>query len=123
MTATETARTPRQSALCFEGTPERPCPPASDPHLVEALRRIHQRQNGVMLARLLRGPIGSDELERHDQGWGKRGSARLYDVAEWLRALGYDGDPLERTCLDARRGIWTWALTPAAAEMARGAAR
>lgn len=108
-----------QGRLDFETVPP-PAPPAVDPHLVEALSRIHQRQNRIMLARLLRGPIRTDELDRHDRGWGKRAASRLHDIRQWLRALGYQGgDPIPRRSLDAERGLFEWALTDEALRLAR----
>lgn len=107
-----------QGFLDFDRPEPPPAPPAVDPHLVTALARIHQAQNRALLARLMRGPIETDELDRRDLGWGKRPAARLHDIREWIRrGLGYDGDPVPRRCADEERGLYEWALTDRALEL------
>ncbi len=109
-----------QASLNFDEPPPPALPPAVDSHLPSALKRIQLPHNRNLLTRLLHGPIESDELESCRALFGKRGSARLHDVREWLRALGYEGkDPIPGVCLDAKRGISRWALTDEAAQIAR----
>ncbi len=108
-----------QAALTFDEPAPPVAPPAVDPHLPGALRRIQQEHNQRLLSRLLSGSIGSDELERCRALYGKRGSARLHDIRQWLRALGYQGDPLPPECKDAVRGLYVWQFTDAARAMAR----
>jgi hypothetical protein len=99
-----------QASLDFDAQPA--APPPADPHLATALKRIQQEHNRRLLSRLLHGPIGSDELEGCRALYGKRGSARLHDVREWIRhGLGYIGDPLPRRCTDVARQLYEWALT------------
>jgi len=110
-----------QARFDFDAAPA--APPAVDPHLVDALKRIHQEQNQRLLSRLEHGAVDSDELECCKGLYGKRPSARLHDIRVWLWALGHprDADPLPGRCLDAARGLWAWQLTAAALQLARRA--
>lgn len=85
------------------------------------MRRRVPRVNRDLVERLVAGPVDSDELDGHSSGrppYGRRYSARLFDVRKWLRAAGYEGDPIPRRALDPEANRWEWRLTPAARELA-----
>jgi hypothetical protein len=107
-----------QAALEFGEPAPASGPAPCDPHLAEPLRRIQQEHNRRLASRLLHGPIDSDELDACKALYGKRGASRLHDVKAWLQYLGC-AKPIERTTIDAVRGLYTWALTEEARELAR----
>jgi hypothetical protein len=108
-----------------------PVPAAADPHCPAPARRRAHTFNRALLCRLMTGePLRTGELEARDEAgrlpYGKRYCARIHDVREWLRELGYDGDPVPRRCLDSEALTWEWRMTPEAVRLAaeelRGAA-
>lgn len=102
--------------------PGRPAPSAADPSAPAPVRRRVPRVNRDLVERLVGGPVASDELDGHNAArppYGRRYSARLHDVREWLREAGYQGDPIPRRALDPEANHWEWRLTPAARELAQ----
>ena len=78
----------------------------TDPQLPAEARPRLGGQNGLVLARLRRGPATNIELEQYSGS--HRINSRVADVRRWLRK--YEGMTVVATAVDVSKGVYRYEI-------------